>query len=612
MFFGAGLIPIAFLRNNPEEREIFPEDIIFGYAIVALSCFFSLFFLKDMLYGAAIITLLSLWATVRFWKIPPKKNKSKAPNFSFIVKLIFVLLIGLVYGPLLVGLYDYVKIPDIYDLPKHISAIISAAHAVDWPMQNPWFPPGEFAYNMLFYTPLGFICRLTESTSLTGTVFSFSVLWVTWQGLSVVESVMKRLRIPGEYIFVGMILTGFITGFTPLLVERDCPIGFFLYIDKLVSNERWFDSGFLLNIFVPQHIFAVISAISAWLYLTDSIKLSRKLLLQLVVYIAGLFSSFVLAPFIFSLIWGLLFFQIVLIDPVYKKGLPVKRPHIFYFASYALLLLAISLPFLLEVKDWGGGSGIITMYKIESIKSEFYTFLSIGIIFALSLISLIAFKKRSLNVSWLTYSLQVAVVFLFFMFVKFPDSFLKTSLFLHFLLIPFATLGFYKTIVWISRILGNGSKILLFFLLGYFVSISLVETSYYISSAYSRRNRSEVEVLRYIHKLPFDDSVWIEQPNQNLAAACARKVYMDFAGYRGDAYLPITERSQAKHFFKQINKNSPKEIHAFNNAPSVGIIPTSKLHKYDYFPQQLILQNPHYTLLDLRPHNYSKPDIIKK
>ena len=84
-------------------------------------------------------------------------------------------IIALTYLPLtLLTSEPQNRLPDIFDLPKHLFAMNSLMQANSWPPPSPFFHGEIFAYNYLFYYPPAFIARVTGDSLANFQLLSLS------------------------------------------------------------------------------------------------------------------------------------------------------------------------------------------------------------------------------------------------------------------------------------------------------------------------------------------------------------------------------------------------------------------------------------------------------
>ena len=123
-FHLSGYIP-RLIHITTSNNNILPTalEAIIGYAFSGFLCFFSLVVLHTPLYGAVIVLILSIYASVT--ELRQKYSyqtfiNERYKQISFLVKLTFILVILAIYGPLLFGQSLKYHVPNIFDLPKSI------------------------------------------------------------------------------------------------------------------------------------------------------------------------------------------------------------------------------------------------------------------------------------------------------------------------------------------------------------------------------------------------------------------------------------------------------------------------------------------------------------
>ncbi|ARG98739.1 hypothetical protein B6N58_14355 [Legionella micdadei] len=200
------------LTTKDKKAYILPNAIesITGYALTALLCLFTLVICKSLLLGGLLSCILSFSLSLSLYRNYSQFHIRKfrfTPAFA--IKLAFLGVLLSIYGPCLIGLCTKFHLPEIFDLPKQIAAIIAAAHVHQWPAPNPYFPQLTFAYNLSFYLPLGLIARSLEKAKLFLPIFSCMVLWVAWQTLGLLEMIMEKFGLTHRQRAAGLLMAAF-------------------------------------------------------------------------------------------------------------------------------------------------------------------------------------------------------------------------------------------------------------------------------------------------------------------------------------------------------------------------------------------------------------------
>ncbi len=475
-----------------------------------------------------------------------------------LIKILFVGCIAVVYGPLLLDKGSFFKFPDIYDLPKQISSLVAAASARQWPAPNPWLPERTFAYNLLYYAPLGYLCRLQPFSPWYAPVFCLSLLWTAWHGLGVLQHILVRLKLPRHLQNAGLLFATFVSGLSPVVLRSDIPIA--MLLSQYLSIDRWIDDPVVSFVYIPQHLFAIFCILSAWLYATGTERLHKRLTLQLVLFASGVLSSYILAPafiLIFFVSAGLYLICEYQDNRGPERGLATPLAPIYMiFVIYLALFVGLCLPFILEAKGWSGG--VPVQYSLN-LRSGGISLLTQPLILFFSLLALGKSRVKKIDRNWISYLVMIFVALFFFFSVKYPDSYIKSGLFLRFLLIPTACYGLYFTYNYVAKHLRSPGIFLIGGILVYFCLLSVIQIGYFISTSYTPRPGEEAKVIALVKNLPINNRVWIGRADQELAAAIQKLTLMDFY-YRPDRYLPYLQRDDLYRSIEKIYQISGRNL----------------------------------------------------
>jgi len=118
-----------------------------------------------------------------------------------------------------------------------------------------------------------------------------------------------------------------------------------------------------------------------------------------------------------------------------------------------------------------------------------------------------------------------------------------------FLLVPLAGRGFLRVERLARYTLGPRATLVAGAVLGYLCLNGLTLTGHYLCGAYLLRPGTERALVRLLRSLPPGAPVWIEEPDQSLAAEAGRVVWMDFGTMRPGAYLPLGQRERRRAVF---------------------------------------------------------------
>lgn len=575
-----------------ERNSFFPSALeqITGYALTGLLCLFSLFLFGTMKYGGVLACLASYSAFYCFYNRPSGLGYSFRFSFSLVIKVIFLAVIFMVYLPCLFGWSTKFHLPAVYDLPKHIAAVIASSHATRWPVPNPYFPDLDFAYNLLFYLPLGFIVRCLNNSKFFLPVFAFALLWVSWQTLGILETMMKKFAFSRWQQCAGLLFATFVSNLIVLLFATDMPMGFFLHQHNLANV--WVDSPLISFLYLPQHLFSCLCIFSAWLLFNSPLGRIRPFL-YLILLVAAVLTSYILAPLAVFIFLGFIVLEIVRASPLKDK---------FNVLMALILFIALAGYFIYEAKTWSESSAPLFGWPIHMgwgyiLFSE--APLLLGCLFSYSF-----FKEQTSFSLKLSYGFLCLAALFFLLISHDTDMKIKIALFLRLLLIFPAIAGY--TWCW-QKLDSFRLKTICFLLpLAYFSALSIITFGFVCTESFILRDINEVVLLKKMQRLPFNDKILFLNPNMEKAAVSGHLVFMDFRPYREDAYLPARQRAEASHFFAvsfpPLQKKGIKAIFSQNVLISDFIFYNEKLPSLTKKTWKLWINAPVLHLSASNPH----------
>jgi hypothetical protein len=180
--------------------------------------------------------------------------------------------------------------------------------------------------------------------------------------------------------------------------------------------------------------------------------------------------------------------------------------------------------------------------------------LSGGLVVPFAMAGTIAWLRRG-SLSGRVYLGLVAGGFVFLGLVHFPDSDIKATLFLRLLAPPLAAMG----VMTLWGYVGRGYRYLRIFgtvLMLQSLLIGITGTAYFIATSYLPRNPAETALIEKVRALPPEAQILMKDTSQEFAAATGRAFFLA-ATFRDDAYLPATDRTQAREFFTQMERHLP-------------------------------------------------------
>jgi hypothetical protein len=560
-----GYIPRVFLRKTEKQTGTLPEERILGYAVLGLLCLLSLRYCGDPIWGAACGTALAWGGAAVAWRSGLMSWPRADWSWAWLLKIAFLLTITATYLPLICGLRTEYRLPDIYDLPKHLAAVTSIAHAVRWPAPNPFAPGLPFAYNLLFYMPAGVMSKLAGWASATGMFYSISLLWVVWNMLGLVERVTASLGGKAGHRLVAILFGTVVSGYTGLLRPMDIPMSFNIKIWGL--SKEYFDDPTTTFAYVPQHLFAVACFMAILCFVSSHALSPLKASMAASILLAGgMLSSAVLAPILIAAAVPLLLLVAWPEKTPFRDCLPRA-------AAGGAILLAIAGPFILEYASWAGPGG---RPQIKLVDANFlYSGLSFGPVCILALAGFVGFSfqwrgGRAREV----YGLICGFLALFWLLVLSPELQLKSAEAIRFVFIPAAAFGF----VWIWHFTRSLWVVRFAIVIPVFVVpavATLLEAESFASSAYLPRSPEERGLLAAVDRLPSDAIIGLQQPSQVLAASLGgRLTVMDFRAAREDAYVPASERQKYAETVELLQGSDAADIYVPGFADAL-IVPGS-------------------------------------
>ncbi|HHT0592301.1 TPA: hypothetical protein ACTXXA_000904 [Legionella anisa] len=564
-FFSGYAIKWLFLAFYPQKlnNRITPDalEAVTGYALTALLCFLSLITFGTLVYGGLIALLCSYAAVYYLYKKQQLWiRKAFRLTSSLIIKITYLSVILIIYLPCLIGKSTVFHLPPIYDLPKGIAAVIAAAHAEHWPAPNPYFPDLSFAYNLLFYFPLGLIVHCIAKANYIIPVYSCAVLWASWQALGMLEITMDRFKFSKYQKIVGSLFATFLSSLLPFLIASDAPMGYLLNFNGLTNFNM--EEPLTYSVYLPQYIFVSCCIIGSWVVYNMPPSLLRSFLYPL------LLSSAALSGFLFSPITFITFFLYWMWDC--RKYYGTSKYH---QITPLVLFLCSTGYFIWQAKNWAGHSELLALWPRSGWP---YFLLSEGILLLGILLFFISYREKKWTQLAMSYSIPFTAGLFMLMISKDTDLVSKSAFLIHSLSIIIAVMGY----TWAWSKLGNFNllKWLLFIApMAYFCCLSSILIGFYFAHSYIPYSQNETAELEKMQKLPFDLRILFKDPDQQRAALSGHLVYMDFKPYRKDAYLPENERVKANIFFdkEKIHIGNKKIDAIFSNNELIVIPPSS-------------------------------------
>ncbi len=469
----------------------------------------------------------------------------------------------------------YWEPPNVYDLAKQLSAIIAVYHATGWPVPNPYFPGMDFAYNILFYIPLAIICKSSKSINSFYPVFAIALIWVVWNVLSLIESSLETLKVDRKYYFLGVFFASFFAGFAALLVNSNYNDDYLLKVITKTSVRA--DDLFFSYIYVPQHLFAILCFIAAWMVINMDGVYAKRLFWQNLLLSCGGLCSYILAPV------GLVIFSLF---SLLNLSEAIKLKKVRWFIIATMFYLLTTFPFIYAAKKWAGGYSVLEFSMLSFHDGWQYFALDIGVLLVYLLSGMFLLVKNLKQKVYLSYLLLLIAVQPFLLFIHYPDSMLKTSLYLRIVMVPIACMGF----VHLYTKLKDRHVLALYFVcifpFLYSILLSFITINFFISMAFIPMSKEKRAIISVMRSMPENSYLYLPNHDSSLAALSGHLVYLNPYSVRPDGYLPSRDRADAR-------------------------LIVSNLESKNYDPNGIYIMSDSLTLAMLKSGDIT-PDAIKK
>lgn len=496
---------------------------------------------REMLWGGAVYLVLSSW----------------------------VIAVALTYLPMgwLAGDLPY-QLPDIFDLPKHLFAVTALAAAEQWPPSNPFFAGEDFAYNFLFYFPSAIAAALSGNQFAHFVTFPLFVIAVAIALPMTVLDIVRSIT-PSRLIHLGSVLLAtWVGGLTPLWLQSEPAIGFFLYTEKLITSQVWVDELFQSVVFVPQHVFAVLCGVAVMFILMHSRSVwsdYKRVFIAGVVTLAGGLASLILLPHLLvSFVLGVL---LILLSPRPAlgdaRGNSSRRLPVLILWSLPAILL---FPFFNDIAQWSDGVGPVSTLPVVS-RQWFYVLSAFGVIVPLTIIGMLSLCRgipgRGHNLHKQRLLLGMALLglvgLLGMLFGGYPDAGIKSGLWSRIAIVPLAAAGLMMLLnSCVRRTARGGVLIALSVTFAVIIILNSWTAKYYIASAWRPMDEQIKNLVHYVRALPVDSRITMLSSEQVLVALHGRPMDFDFSPLRADLYMPEAGRPRAQHFWSGINQDDPE------------------------------------------------------
>ncbi len=476
--------------------------------------------------------------------------------------------------------YPWYRLPDLYDLPKHLFAMRSGYGALAWPLSNPFFHGEDFAYNFGFYLPLSSIARVSGEPLATLQTFALGVVMLAFSVPLVLRDLIRTISASRGVQLAGVLLVTWVGGWTPLWLGNADHLGASLHSSSnLIQSLVWGEEVFVYVIFVPQHVFAALCVVLSVFFLSGRIGKAgdsppRRLIAAGITMVAGSLSSLLVLPYLvvsFTLIGGVMIFKAR--TPLDSRGTMAGR------AVALLAPLVVLAPFVLDAKRWSEGA--VGMPAAPDLTLQwFYIFASIGVCVPVAVLAWLPSGNRTSGGAkhaplTMGLSLVAAMAFIVMLFGgQMPDVAMKAVLVFRICLVPLACIGLLRLQAWRHK--RNGSShftAIASAVFGAMIVINLPTVLFFTRSGWSVDEPANRSFVQYVRHLPADARIVLFAPEQFQVALIGRPIDFDFSAYRPDSYLPPLARVRADAFWKGFSQGSPESIDAIVRRYDYAIAP---------------------------------------
>jgi hypothetical protein len=566
-----------------------------GYAALGLLLLLSLRLFENVLPGGLAFLLLCVAALHR----RPEREAERAPREATLSRLIqllilatWVIMIGLAYLPMAWRFGVEFRLVDVYDLPKHLLALRSLADAAQWPPANPFVPGESFAYNFLFYYPAALVAMMARDPNA---IFVSFPLIVVATGLAVPMAVLDicgKLGIPRGANAIALLLVTWAGGLTPLLVQHQPPIGYFLFMEGFVPESVWADETFISLIFAPQHMFAAICALAlpCIVLSQESRRLAARVALAGGITVAAALSSLILLPVVcltFALVCLLAAARTAVQDQASTNRL--RQPLLILLVG--VVSASPLLPFVWEAMGWlGGGDG--ALFQLPSAHTGWLAIaaafgLSLPLAFAGLSYAIADFSDRNggrtafvtESTPWLIVACigLMLIGLIFIAFARYPDAAIKSTLFLRIAVVPLAVLGLVRLHDAIRP--ANRTMVATTFgtVCGVLSMMNFTSPVYYVKSAWRTQDTEIASLVDFLRNQPRTTRIAALGHDQILAALTNRPLAFDFRPHRKDMYVPAARATRVAEQWDRLAAGDAAAWKAFVGSNDLLVVPTAML-----------------------------------
>jgi hypothetical protein len=455
-----------------------------------------------------------------------------------VLSLALTALVGAEFFPLWRDGGTVYQLPNIYDLPKHISALAACARTTQFPVENPWLPNAEFAYQTSFYAPFAAVAAALGTSSGIVSVAALMPLVATFLLLMVLARAGKRMELSQTAVLCSLLLASVVGGYTTALLHPGPSLGSSLAAASRLGGVPWFEDPFTYLLFIPNHVFSATCILAAWLEATQENARKITMVRSGLLLAGAIQASGALVPHAAFAAGVLALFH-------WWSG-PGQdlRSRLIGAASLFTAFGATALPFTLAAYGWAQGAEQVNFAYVFSFDGWMTQLLAIG---PFALLGLVGLAMAALQGGpWRSFLALLVPGMAFLYAVPHMEIAMKSAMFLRLV----GALAAALPIHWLFTQLRTKSRdalvagLMLAFLHAAYFSSQLMLVQ--IKSAYVKWDPQLAALVKALQGVPFSSRIRIAPHNQELASLSGHTTFMDFTPIRRGGYLPANQVDAAR------------------------------------------------------------------
>jgi len=465
---------------------------------------------------------------------------------NVILCLAVTALVGTVFYPLFRDGGTVNQLPGIFDLPKHISALAACARTAQFPVENPWVPQADFAYQTSYYAPFAAVAAALGTSPSVLRLSAAMPVVSTFLLLMVLSTAGRRLGLSRPALICAILLASVVGGYTSALVYPGPALGATLASTPRLGGLPWFEDPFTYYIYIPNHIFSLACIVAAWLEATrPTVRMAGivrcGLLLAGSVQSSGAFvahAAFAACVLAFFHWWD-------------RAG-HNSRTRLIESVSLLAAFGVTAAPFALAALGWAQGAEQIKFAFVFSFEGWMTQLLAIGPFAALFILGTVMATFR--GGPWNSFLILLAPSVLFLYAIPHMEIAMKSAMFIRLLGVLAASLP----IEWLFAQPRTKPQVVLlagvalgFLHAAYFSSLM---TTFLVRSAYVKWDPPLASLVTALQNVPFSGRIRISPPNQELAALSGHNTFMDFTPIRRSGYLPHAQMNLGRSTIEDLEQ----------------------------------------------------------